>query len=162
MDTGVDLLRRHDAERGHVYQHSNQSQMDASDGTKLTDYRAICLFNESRLSNGSAPEIAMLADTIFSVSMLVFGLIIRTVRMSRGVFRWTSHYRSLMRSKLAVIVKGEDFGLRRVLGHHLYTLFIARPLAVSWILGRLYLELCSSFLAEVCSNYPLRPTPRRL
>ncbi|KAK1847604.1 hypothetical protein CCHR01_09756 [Colletotrichum chrysophilum] len=54
-------------------------KIDASDGSKLTDYSAICLFNESRLSNGSVPEIAMLADTIFSVSMLVFGLIIRTV-----------------------------------------------------------------------------------
>ncbi|KAF3798710.1 hypothetical protein GCG54_00008164 [Colletotrichum gloeosporioides] len=124
-------------------------KMDASDGTKLTDYRAICLFNESRLSNGSVPEIAMLADTTFSVSMLVFGLIIRTVKMSRGVFRWTYFYRSCVRSKLAIIVKGEGVGLRRRLGHHLYTLFIARPMAVSWILGRLYLELCSSFLAEV-------------
>ncbi|KAL3303352.1 hypothetical protein RB213_006299 [Colletotrichum asianum] len=124
-------------------------KMDASDRIKLTDYRAICLFNESKLSNGSVPEIAMLADTTFSVSMLVFGLIIRTVKMSRGVFRWTSFYRSCVRSKLAVIVKGENFGLRRVLGHHAYTLFIARSLAVSWILGRLYAELCSSFLAEV-------------
>ncbi|KAH9236598.1 hypothetical protein K456DRAFT_1721944 [Colletotrichum gloeosporioides 23] len=124
-------------------------KIDASDGSKLTDYSVICLFNESRLSNGSVPEIAMLADTIFSVSMLVFGLIIRTVKMSRGVSRWTSFYRSYLRSKLAVIVKGEDFGLRRVLGHHLCTLIIARPLVVSWILGRLYLELCSSFLAEV-------------
>ncbi|KAF4818558.1 hypothetical protein CGCTS75_v011973 [Colletotrichum tropicale] len=51
-------------------------KMDASDGTKLTDYRAICLFNESRLSNGSVPEIAMLADTIFSVSMLVAWVVI--------------------------------------------------------------------------------------
>ncbi|KAF4487704.1 hypothetical protein CGGC5_v005574 [Colletotrichum fructicola Nara gc5] len=124
-------------------------KMDSSDRIKLTDYRAICLFNESKLSNGSVSEVAMLADTTFSVSMLVFGLIIRTVKMSRGVFRWTSFYRSCVRSKLAVIVKGENFGLRRVLGHHLYTLSIARPLAVSWILGRLYLELCSSFLAEV-------------
>ncbi|KAH0429357.1 hypothetical protein CcaCcLH18_08479 [Colletotrichum camelliae] len=124
-------------------------KMDASDRIQLADYRAICLFNESKLSNGSVPEVAMLADTIFSVSMLAFGLIIRTVKMSRGVSRWTGCHRSFVRSKLAFIVKGEDIGLRRVLGHHVYTLFIARPLAASWILGRLYLELCSSFLAEV-------------
>ncbi|KAF4846507.1 hypothetical protein CGCSCA4_v006081 [Colletotrichum siamense] len=51
-------------------------KMDASDEIKLTDFRAICLFNESRLSNGSVPEIAMLADTTFSVSMLVAWVVI--------------------------------------------------------------------------------------
>ncbi|KAF6835948.1 hypothetical protein CPLU01_04051 [Colletotrichum plurivorum] len=84
--------------------------------------------------------------------MLLFGFLSRVFKMSRSISRRFAVFRKKLRLYIISIVRGEGLFMRRtrrILGRHFYILFFARPLTVSWILGRLYLEFFSSFLTEV-------------
>lgn len=125
-------------------------QPSAAD-TFITEHYAICLLKTYDFTKKKFLEASSLTDTVMSIAMLAFGFLSRVMKLSRGISRYFSRFREYVRRRLVAIVKGDGFVLRRVIGAHLYTLLVARPLAVAWILGRLYLELYSSFFFEVCN-----------
>ncbi|TDZ22624.1 hypothetical protein Cob_v004385 [Colletotrichum orbiculare MAFF 240422] len=123
---------------------------DRDRGQALRANYAVCLLPYMSNTDISARQrLAALTDTIFSMAMLSFGYVARTAKMSRGVSRRIAGWRDKLRRRLVGVVVGEEYVLRRMLGEHMYTFLVARPLAVTWIFGRLVVELWGSFLAEV-------------
>lgn len=110
----------------------------------------ICLWEPVFGSLESLRYVAF--DIVFSVWFLIFGFVTRTLKLKRGLFTCIILSRRKSRETLARFAEGRDFFLCRLLGRKVYTLTISKPLIAIRLFGRLYLELFTSLLAEVCTE----------
>lgn len=110
---------------------------------------AICYWDsESGLT--SKPETIFAAiETSLSAWFLVFGFASRVPKMNRRVSKWWFLYRRKTRESLRRFASGDGVWLCQVLGPKVFGLMIASPLIACRIFGRTYLELFTSFFAEV-------------